>query len=222
MQLGIRSTSSQHSCRRTRGHHAGVESPCPESGLMEHILFTTRFASEPVESESDNRVIGGLAVPFGTDSSPTLFDGEPRIHRFERGAFARSIKERFAKIRLKIEHEHKQLPIGKPLELTETDEGLFSRFEIANTAMGNDALTLVRDGFVDAFSVGISPLRWTDDGERVIHGESRVDEVSLVSSPAFAEATAQAFSTTSQGMHPDIARRRLRLLESETSKWLTL
>lgn len=182
---------------------------------MEPIHFSMHFASDPIES-GDNRVIGGLVVPFDKPSKPVLLDGVPRIHSFTRGAFARTIKERLAKIRLHVEHEQKSLPVGKALEFREEGDGLHSRFEIANTSLGNDALTLVRDDYLTSFSVGISPIQFREEGERIIHLESRIDEVSLVSSPAFEGATAQAFSTTaSSGLHPDIARRRLRLYALE-------
>lgn len=171
------------------------------------------FAASTVDS--DGRIIGGLAVPFDRDSSPTMFGGDLRIHQFKRGAFSRSIKERLGKIRLHVEHERRQLPIGKAVELTEADDGLRSRFEIADTSAGNDALTLVRDGFVNGFSIGVSPITFREDGERIIHLEARIDEVSLVAAPAFEGASASAFSTATSGIHPDIARRRLRLIEMD-------
>lgn len=172
------------------------------------------FANAAVESE-DNRVIGGLAVPFDKDSSPAEFGGETYIHQFKRGAFTRSIKERLGKIRLYAEHNRQNLPVGKAMELTETDEGLQARFQVADTAAGNDALQLVRDEFVNGFSVGVSPIQFREEEGRLIHLESRIDEVSLTAMPSFETATASAFSETTRCIHPDIARRRLRLLESE-------
>lgn len=172
------------------------------------------FASELTIAEG--RTIAGIAVPFGSVSRPVMFGGKARRHRFERGAFTRTISERGTKVRLFAEHDRGRFPIGKAATLAEVAGGLRVAFTVADTSDGNDALALVRDGFVSAFSVGVTPIGVREDGDVLVHTEARLDEVSLVSEPAFEDAVAAAFGADSIiGLPVAIARRRLSLLEKD-------
>ena len=81
------------------------------------------------------------------------------------GAFAASIAERATKFL----YEH-HTPIGKQLELRETDEGLYGRWSVVDTMVGTDAYKLAKAGVLDSLSIGYIPLEWESrgDGARVL------------------------------------------------------
>jgi len=96
------------------------------------------------------------------------------------GAFAASIAERATKFL--FEHH---TPIGKQLELRETDDGLYGRWSVVDTTAGTDAYKLAKAGVLDSLSIGYIPLEWEirDDGVRVLQ-KCQLYEVSAVSIPA--------------------------------------
>ncbi|MCP2255085.1 hypothetical protein LY13_003859 [Prauserella aidingensis] len=177
------------------------------------LIFSAEFA---LDEGGQSRMLRGLAVPYSTASSPTVFQGEPQRHRFQPGAFARSISERGSKVRLFVEHDTQRLPIGRAVDFDDTAEGLRVGFEFASTASGDEALQLVRDGYVSGLSVGVDPLRFTEDRRGdLVHSEARLREVSLVNEPAFAGA---GFSGDGSGEHRkglNIMQARLRLRLAE-------
>jgi HK97 family phage prohead protease len=100
------------------------------------------------------------------------------------GAFAASIAERATKFL----YEH-HTPIGKQLEIRETDDGLYGRWSIVDTAAGTDAHKLAKAGVLDSLSIGYVPLEWDirADGVRVLQ-KVTLYEVSAVAIPANANA----------------------------------
>lgn len=131
------------------------------------------FEIKAVDDRDSGWEIAGLASTWW---------GEPDAYGdvVQPGAFAASIASR----QTKFLFEH-QTPIGKQLELKETDDGLFGRWSVIDTTAGTDAYKLARAGVLDSLSIGYLPLEWTirDDGVRVLQ---KVDlfEVSAVSLPA--------------------------------------
>jgi uncharacterized protein len=108
--------------------------------------------------------------------------GEPDAYNdvVQPGAFAESIAERPTKFL--FEHH---TPIGKQLEIRETDEGLYGRWSVVGTTAGTDAYKLAKAGVLDALSIGYIPLEWEirADGVRVLQ-KCQLFEVSAVSIPA--------------------------------------
>lgn len=102
------------------------------------------------------------------------------------GAFAKTIKEwgpaGANRIKILALHRSDWLPIGKPLELLEDQAGLYFKAQISDTALGNDVLTLVRDGVITELSIGYDPIRWERDTEKDIRilQEVRLWEISPV------------------------------------------
>jgi HK97 family phage prohead protease len=96
------------------------------------------------------------------------------------GAFAASIAERPTKFLF----EH-MVPIGKQLEIRETDEGLYGRWSVVDTTAGTDAYKLAKAGVLDSLSIGYIPLEWDirADGVRVLQ-KCQLFEVSAVALPA--------------------------------------
>lgn len=137
----------------------------------------------------DGRTVYGLAVPFGEVALVSDGDGRPYKERFERGAFARSIRERGEKIKLLVGHDHRRLPIGKAVTLEERADGLFAEFAVSDTTAGRDALTAVRDGLAGGFSIGFAGIHDHWDGDVLVRDECSLREISIVGYQAYAGAT---------------------------------
>lgn len=158
------------------------------------------FRSVGELSTDDGRTVYGIAVPYDTDTE--ISDGYAGYtERFERGAFARSIEQRGHKVQLYTQHDTGKLPIGKAVKLEERSEGLYAEFRVSETAAGNDALALVRDGVVSAFSIGFKPLKnresRTGNKRTVVRIEAALIEVSLVGMPAYETAAVQGVRSES-------------------------
>jgi len=153
----------------------------------------TRSFYVPLELRAggDGRTVGGLVMPYETPTEIREAGGS-YTEVFRAGAFAKSISERGNKTKLYVEHGHQQnrLPIGRATNLAETKAGLLGDFYVSRTRDGDEALELVRDGAVDAFSVGFEPVlnEWSRDRTVVERTEARLWEVSLVGIPAYENA----------------------------------
>lgn len=112
----------------------------------------------------------------------STFWGEPDSYGdvVQPGAFTATIAERPTKFL----YEHRE-PIGKQLELRETDEGLWGRWSVVDTRAGTDAHKLAQAGVLDSLSIGYVPLEWEirADGVRVLQ-KVTLYEVSAVALPA--------------------------------------
>ncbi len=131
--------------------------------------------------------------------------GEPDAYNdvVQPGAFAASIAERPTKFL--FEHH---TPIGKQLEIRETDEGLYGRWSVVDTTAGTDAYKLAKAGVLDSLSIGYIPLEWEirADGVRVLQ-KCELFEVSAVSIPA----NQNAVITDVKRAQPKAAEPRLNL-----------
>lgn len=106
------------------------------------------------------------------------------------------------------EHDPHKI-LGRPengtLAFSRTDQGIeYELSDIPATSYGNDALELVKGGYVTGSSFEIEGIRSTfssdpETGERIrrITHIARITDVSPVGSPAFASSTAAAFSKES-------------------------
>lgn len=152
--------------------------------MAELLLRATELQ---LRSDGDGRTVFGLVVPYNLEA--TVDDGAgPYREMFAPGAFARSIEQRRHKVKLNAQHDLRRFPIGRAVDLTDTPEGVRGAFYISATREGDDALTLLRDGTVDAFSVGFKPLRHRNVKGVIVRTEAVLGEVSLVGSPAYETA----------------------------------
>lgn len=71
------------------------------------------------------------------------------------GAYKRTLDHRMGRIKVLRDHEH---PIGKPIEAYEDSKGLYTRSYISDTQLGNETLTLLKDGVLDRMSIGYEPV----------------------------------------------------------------
>lgn len=87
---------------------------------------------------------------------------------FVPGSFADSIAAKSDRKPLVMGYGHTD-PIGRWSSFEETEEGLQVRGTVSDTSLGNDALTLIRDGALTGLSIGFYSLReqFADGGEEV-------------------------------------------------------
>jgi HK97 family phage prohead protease len=160
----------------------------------------------------NGRTVFGTVVPYG--QVVTVDDGAgPYQERFEYGAFARSIRERGAKIRLFTNHDTRKMPVGRAVELVEEPDGLHAAFDIVATRDGDDALELVRSGTVDSFSVGFAGVRHRMVSGVVVRTEAALREVSLTPMPAYEGATVAGVRSQSLFIPRSVAEARLTLID---------
>jgi HK97 family phage prohead protease len=136
------------------------------------------FTQHLTAADSDRRVIAGRIVTWGeignTSQGPT---------RFEKDSI--DLED---DVKLLREHD-RSTPLGRATRITELEDGLEASFRIIGTAAGNDALVEAAEQLRDGLSVGVEVIdsHEDDDGTLVVTA-SRLDEVSLVHSPAIDSA----------------------------------
>lgn len=91
------------------------------------------------------------------------------------GAFRKSL-DAGPKVRFLYAHDPGQV-LGTVRELKEDDRGLYGRFNISRTALGQDVHTLLKDGALDSFSIGYIP-RDSERDEKA--GTRRLTEIELL------------------------------------------
>jgi uncharacterized protein len=124
----------------------------------------------------EQRTITGIAVPFNQDANI----GGAYIERFAPGSIAD-----VTDVKLFYGHE---TPIGVVTAGRDTDGGFEITAKVSDTSLGNDVLTLMRDGALNKFSVGFVPVEQTRDGQTITRTSVLLKEVSVVPFPAYAGA----------------------------------
>lgn len=154
--------------------------------MNERAVFTAEIR---VSDDGDGRTVTGIAMPWDEVSSNTPHRGG---EVFRRGAFKRSLEHhtRAGRLpRLMYAHNGESRPVGLPLKVEETDPGLYVEYRMVNTPAADAALLEVREGVLDALSVGFTAVQAPHNrrGVREVR-EARLNEVSLVSMPAYENA----------------------------------
>lgn len=138
----------------------------------------------------EGRTVFGVVAPYETRSG-LINDRDGIYHEvFQRGAFAKSLRQRWEKVFLYQVHQRDGVPpLGRPTLLEDRTDHVWGEFFVPNTTEGNDALERIREGIYNDFSVGMVPVntRWAVDGaERLaVRTEAALIEVSLVPIPAY-------------------------------------
>lgn len=179
---------------------------------MERTVQQRAWRTDFDVADSEGRIVSGIAVPF---NSPTqIFEhGLVFNETWVRGSTKENIEKRGNRIKVLGFHDSRALPLGKPVNLEDRADGMWIEARISDTQAGNEALTLVRDGVLDGFSVGFSIPEGGDtwnksQTERTIT-RANVHEVSLVNFPAFDRARVEAIRAADgmdampmEGMNP--------------------
>jgi HK97 family phage prohead protease len=172
--------------------------------------ITRAFAGDiEVRSDGDGRTVVGIVAPF--DQVARVSDGGPAYDEmFARGAFARSIAERGDRVKLLSQHQVHANPLGRAVLLREDAAGLYGEFVVSRTQAGDEALELIRDGALDAFSIGFRPINQRRDRGITVRTEVAIREASLVTIGAYSEARVLAVRNADRPSLT-LARRRLEL-----------
>jgi HK97 family phage prohead protease len=172
-------------------------------------FLSRAFGATDLEVRGDGRTLVGIAVPFDT---PTWIGDLGAEEVFRRGSFARTIRERADRVKILANHDRRSWPLGRATLLREDPTGLYLEARVSATAAGDEALELIRDGALDAFSVGFQSIdeRWSRNGDLVERLEVALREVSVVAFPAYDDARIVAVRSATASEHASW-RARLRL-----------
>lgn len=136
-----------------------------------------QYKSQAIDEMSDEGIIKGYASVFGNMDS----DGDV----IEKGAYTKTLNENKERIKFLWQHRMDK-PLGKVMDISQDDRGVPFSAKISDTALGNDAKTLIKDGVLNEFSVGFMPIKYeekTDSKGRydgLIIREVKLYEFSLV------------------------------------------
>jgi HK97 family phage prohead protease len=156
-------------------------------------LAVVRFAPDiEVQRGGDGRTVHGILVPWDTPAQ--VFDhlgpsGRPAPYQeaVARGAFPEAVANPQA-VKL-LGHHNKQVnPLGRGSLIRDDAAGLYGEFRVSKTQAGDEALELVRDLALDAFSVGFVPIESVERGDVYVRTRGRLNETSLVTFGAYAGA----------------------------------
>lgn len=149
------------------------------------------------EVEGGGNEIHGYAAVF--NQATRIWDFDEMIAP---GAFARTLASN-PDVRATIEHEGGLTTIGRTrngtLQLAEDARGLRVVIRPPDTNAGRDALTLVREGYVDQMSFMFRPIvqewRYGEDDETPLRVLKDIDlddgDVSIVTYPAYPQTSAE-------------------------------
>jgi HK97 family phage prohead protease len=78
------------------------------------------------------------------------------------------------------------VPFDRTARVSDGGPSYMEGFHVSKTAAGDEALELLRDGALDSFSVGFSPIQHVRDNEKTVwRTEVGLREASLVTFPAY-------------------------------------
>ena len=135
------------------------------------------FSTSITAADAKTRTIFGQIVPFGAVGSTSL---GPVI--FEAGSL--HIGEN---VKVLLEHDGRR-PVGKLVSHTANPSGIMGEMKISQTTAGSDVLVEAADGLRDGISVGANIIEHSVKDGNIIVQAAELVEVSLVTSPAFADA----------------------------------
>ena len=132
---------------------------------------TIQFKTETFDEEEG--IFSGYGAVFGNvDSGGDIV---------EHGAFTKTLAKGWERVKILALHNDAILPIGKPMELREDENGLYLRAKISDTATGRDVKTLIKDGVLSELSIGYEPVVFEYDGNQMRHlKELELFEISVV------------------------------------------
>jgi HK97 family phage prohead protease len=151
-----------------------------------------------LESSTEDGEFSGYAAVFGNRDS-----GDDII---EKGAFTKTIKEDFDRIKILSQHNDCELPIGKPLELREDEKGLFIKGKISDTHKGRDIKTLLKDGVLNELSIGYDAVVFDFESEEGVRRlkEIKLWEISIVTWAMNEQATILDVKSFAEGLNAEV------------------
>jgi uncharacterized protein len=177
----------------------------------------TKIVRTEIKAAKDDMSFEGYASIFGNIDS--WYD------IVEKGAFKKTIKEHFKRIKVLAMHNVHSL-IGKPVTLVEDSKGLYFEARVSDTSLGRDVMTLIKDKVLTEMSIGYDAVKFGFDeinGEKIRRlQEVRLWEISPVTWAANEQAAIKRldFSTTYDNIKAEI--KRLEALKVKAAEFSTL
>jgi hypothetical protein len=176
-----------------------VDEGIEPGGMLEEVEMsapttTLRMAAPGIklleaEEGKARREISGLAVPY--DVEATVSDGT-RV-KIMRGALP--VDGPAPKL-LKY-HDGSEV-VGLVTARKDEEDGMYFTARISKTRDGDDVIELIKDGALDAVSIGIDPVKATyDKSGTLVVKSAKWRELSIVGEPAFADARITQIAATS-------------------------
>ena len=128
----------------------------------------------------------------------------------EQGAFTKTLAEGWERVKILALHSDSCLPIGRPIELREDENGLYISARISDTAMGRDVKILLKDHVLNELSIGYDPVIFDYDENGIRHlREVKLWEVSVVTWAMNPEAVITSYKSVREpaGKPPDTESR---------------
>lgn len=172
------------------------------------MLERREFLVRKVDAET--RTFTGLAVPYDTDTKIGAFYTE----RVAKGA----VRDSDGALLLWRHDE----PIGKLTAARDTKAGWEIDARISETARGDEAYVLLRDGVVDRLSIGFEPIEHEEhrdpetDHLTITRTNIRVREVSLVPFPAYSDAAVSAVRSASVSVREAVNKEGVPSMDEDT------
>jgi HK97 family phage prohead protease len=189
------------------------------------MTIARAWATELRIADPGERIIEGIAVPYG-QRTPIYEGGMLFEEQFAPGAFRDVIARRETRVPILLHHDARSLPVGKSLSLRESDAGLHITARISETAAGNDALTLMRDGVLDGMSIGFYVLDggdvWNSDRSERTVTNAALRETSLVNFPAYdgARVLAVRAAQSERDIFDDVADETVEAMDEVLEQFL--
>jgi HK97 family phage prohead protease len=138
------------------------------------------FNASDIQADEGRRLISGKILPFENEI------GQTNVGKvvFKAGSVQWDDPK---KVKFLLEHSA-QKPLGRATSIMEEKDGLYATFRVSNTTRGSDALVEASEELRSGLSVGVEVLDSKQNGNVLEVLSARLEEVSLVSSPAFKSA----------------------------------
>ena len=127
-------------------------------------LTAQKITLDAAADGTTGRTISGVAVTYGVTA--TVLDGTKV--QFLQGSLPVTGRDP----KLYMQHDSAQI-VGKVVERVDTAEGMMFVAKISATRLGDEALTLAKDGVIDAVSVGVNvtKFKYDEDDVMLIEGD---------------------------------------------------
>jgi HK97 family phage major capsid protein len=138
------------------------------------------FTASDIQADEGRRLISGKILPFGDEIGHTSVGKV----KFKAGSIQ---FDDVKKVKFLLEHDAKK-PLGRAQSIMEDEDALYATFKVTATSRGNDALIEASEDLRSGLSVGVEVLDSKQVGNVLEVISARLEEVSLVSNPAFKSA----------------------------------
>jgi HK97 family phage prohead protease len=138
------------------------------------------FNADNIQADEGRRLISGKILPFENEIGLTNVGKV----KFKAGSVQWDDPK---KVKFLLEHDGRK-PLGRAQSIMAEDDALYATFKVSATTRGNDALIEASEELRSGLSVGVEVLDSRQVGNVLEILSARLEEVSLVSNPAFKSA----------------------------------